>query len=152
MKNVTPHPQPYRADPFISHTSPGSRCTITSLCLRLIGMQRRMQPWNKKEGSILGKQWLREMQKGKRPSCLKGRHSQAECPFPASVEEERRTHIKTSFRPGRMFYYWGREKDLGRWMWLVRVYVCVRQGWLLVIEAKAFSPSVCSNKQEKSLE
>lgn len=54
MKNVALHPRSGLF--FLSDTSPGSRCTITSFWWRLIGMQRRMQPWNKIEGSLLEKQ------------------------------------------------------------------------------------------------
>lgn len=86
-----------------------------------------MQPWDKIEGSIRENQWLRELQKGKRPSCLKGRNSEADCPFPPSAEEELCTQIiKTSF-----VLMEGRP-------WEMDVALCVRvRCWLLVPEMKA---------------
>jgi len=85
-----------------------------------------MQPWNKMEGSILEKQWLREMLKGKCLSCLKGRHSQADCPFPTSVEEELRIHIiKTSGEEALLLMERGRPQEMKVACVCVCVCVCV---------------------------
>jgi len=53
------------------------------------------------------------MLKGKCLSCLKGRHSQADCPFPTSVEEELRIHIiKTSGEEALLLMERGRPQEM----------------------------------------